>query len=228
MATNKVNNISKKSIKNVNKSTKVYYETPEVLKDKESVNRKKIILPVIILAILILGLLAYLLRDKYLVAVVNNKPIFRSQLNKTLSTTYGKETLENIIIEQLIKEEAQKQSVTITKEEVEKEINKISASLGNGMKLEDVLKFQGVSLADFTKQIETRLQVNKILEKNITITPEEISKYIKDNAKTLVATSEAERKTETEGILKEQKIADSIQQWVTDLLSKAKIQRFLQ
>ena len=72
-----------------------------------------------------------------------------------------------------------------------------------------------------------RLQVNKILENEVTVSNEEIDKYIKDNGKLMVATGEAERKIEANEKLKEQKISEKIQQWIGDLLSKSKITRFL-
>jgi len=71
------------------------------------------------------------------------------------------------------------------------------------------------------------LQLNKILEKEITISEEEVTKFIEENGKTLVATGEAERKTEARKQLKEQKINESLQTWIEGLLAKAKITRFL-
>ncbi len=56
---------------------------------------------------------------------------------------------------------------------------------------------------------------------------EELDKFIKDNDKLLTASGEAERKTEAEAKLKEQKISAKIQTWVSELIAKAKITRFL-
>lgn len=182
---------------------------------------------ILILLVVILAALGYLYKDKFIVATINGKPIFRYQLSQRLTAVYGKETLENMIVETLIGQEAKRQKIDVSASDIDEEIAKVTKSLGEGMKLEDALKFQGLSLAEFKRQLELRLQVNRILGKEISITPEETDKYLKDNAETLVATAEAERKTEAQGLLKEQKINERVQTWVSELLQKAKITRFL-
>ena len=183
----------------------------------------------ILIAIVILAIagLAFLFKDKFIVATINGKPIFRYELNQRLTGSFGKETLENLIVERLIKEEATKKNVVVNEGDISKEVQKVEASLGAGTKLEDVLKYQGVSLAEFKNQLELRLKVNRILEKEITVTQEEVDKYLKDNEKTMIATGEAERKAEATAKINEQKINERIQTWISELLSKAKINRFL-
>lgn len=195
----------------------------------EEKNDKKIkpIYFVFVLLAIIIGLAGYFFKDKYLAAIVNGKPVFKFELAKRMESVFGKETLENLIVERLIGEEVVKNGVVVTDEEINKEVEKVSGTLGSGIKIEDALKFQGLTMEEFKKQLKMRLQVNKLLEKNITVSTEEVDKYIKDNGKTLVATAEAEKKTEAERTIKEQKISDSIQKWISDLLAKAKITRFL-
>lgn len=223
-----------RSVKKITKKSVMtdVVEMPQPQMEKTSVWPKKkfgIKPPVLILLVLIivLGLLGFLFKDRLLVATINGRPIFRYELDQRLTSTYGKEALENLIVEKLIKEEAKKSGVSVSEQEVSEESKRLEASLGEGVTLEDALKFQGVSLADFKKQLELRLQLNKILEKQITISDEEVDKFIKDNGKTLVATGEAERKTEAREQLKEQKINESLQTWIEGLLAKAKITRFL-
>lgn len=179
------------------------------------------------LILAIIALSGYVFKDKFIAAIINGKPIFRYQLNKRLVSVYGKETLENLIIENLINEQVAKNKVAVAEKEINAEVEKISATLGAGTKIEDVLKLQGVTLKDFRDQIKMRLEVSKILEKGLTITDEEIAKYVKDNAKSLTASGEAELKAEAKDKLKEQKISEQIQTWVADLIKNAKITRFL-
>jgi len=193
--------------------------------DSKNLLPKKLAVGLVIVIILV-GL-GYLFKDKFLVATVNGRPIFRYELNQRLTSSFGKETLENIIVEKLIKEEAKNKGVVVSEEELDKELEKLERSLGEGVKLEDTLKFQGISLAEFRGQLRLRLQVNKILEKDISISQDEVEKYLKDNAKTLVATDEGGRKAEAQERLKEQKISEKIQDWVSGLLAEAKIVRYL-
>jgi len=218
----------------VDRATKTQLLTSSDLSEEKHVwSRKRfgIKIPIFILILLgvivVLGLLGFLLKDKFLVATINGRPVFRYELTQRLTSTYGKEALENLIVEKLIKDEAKKRGVSVSEQDVEQEAKKLEKSLGEGVTLEDALKFQGVSLADFKKQLELRLQLNKILEKEITISEEEVTKFIEENGKTLVATGEAERKTEAREQLKEQKINESLQTWIEGLLAKAKITRFL-
>jgi len=227
----------KKSVKNSLTANTMEVQQPQitdtsVLSERSSFwSKKKFGLKTPVLAflvfIIVLGLLGFLLKDKFLVATINGRPVFRYELTQRLTSTYGKEALENLIVEKLIKDEAKKRGVSVSEQDVEQEAKKLEKSLGEGVTLEDALKFQGVSLADFKKQLELRLQLNKILEKEITISEEEVTKFIEENGKTLVATGEAERKTEARKQLKEQKINESLQTWIEGLLAKAKITRFL-
>ena len=199
------------------------------IKDQKKVNfpSKKFLLLVILL-VLLSGFLGYSFRGKFLAAVVNGKPIFRSQFNKKMETSFGKQVLENMIIEELIKQEADKNNILVTQEEIDKEKEKISASLSNNIKLEDALAMQGMTMEDFLHQVKLRLEINKILGKDLAVSDEEISNYVKNNKSSLTATSEAEQKEEARQILQNQKSQEKIQAWIDDLLKKAKITRFLQ
>ena len=70
--------------------------------------------------ILAVGIIGLLLANKGLVVagMVNGKPIFRWELNKTLVSRFGKQTLEGIISERLIADAAKKSGVVVTKEDV--------------------------------------------------------------------------------------------------------------
>lgn len=192
---------------------------------KGSVLKKHLlVLGVLVVLIAILG---YFFRDRFLAALVNGKPIFRYKLNQLLIKSSGKEALENLIVEGLIKEEVKKNQVVVTKEDIDAEVKKISDQFGAGAKFEDVLKAQGISIDDFRSQIETKLQVYGILGKDLAVSEDEISQFLKENKESLTATSEAEKRIQANGVLREQKINEKVQTWISDLLAKAKITRFL-
>ncbi len=188
-------------------------------------SKKTSLIVFLVLAILVLG--GFFFKDKFVVAVVNGRPIFRYELDRELTSAYGKEVLENLLVEKLIGEEVNKNKVAVTEKEIDEEIAKLSQSLGEGVKIEEVLQAQGISLAKFRQQIKIRLQVNKVLEKEISVSDEEISQFIKDNEKSMTATGEAERKEEARKAIKDQKLGARIQTWIQELIGKAKISRFL-
>lgn len=208
------------------KKTSLVSEEKPFNEGKMKVSRKGLYLILFVVLIVLISI-GYFFKEKFVAAIVNGKPILSYQLNQRLVSTFGKETLENIIVEKLIKDEAKNKGVIISQTDINNEIAKLEKSLGNGMKLEDALKMQGVTLAEFKDQLTLRLQVNKILEKEITVSSDEIDKYLKDNAKTIIATGESERKDEAKQKLMEQKLSNGVQTWVSELLAKAKITRFL-
>lgn len=180
----------------------------------------------IILGIIILGLLA-INKGLVVAAVVNNKLIFRSSVNQALVSRYGTQTLENMITEQLINDEATKQKVTVTNEEIDAKEKEILASFGGNVTLEEVLSYQGMTKADFDQQIKLQMQLTKIIGKDITITDEEVTKYISDNPSTLVATdSDGMRKEAREAVLS-QKVSEQLQTWYAALKEKAKVYRLM-
>jgi len=218
--------VTKKPVESEIIDSKVEETRSSSCRSSQKANPKTIGLIVLIIVI-ILGLLGYLFKDKFVVAIIDGKPIFRYELSKRIFATYGKETLENLIIENLIKSEVKKAKISVSEAEVNDEISKISSSLGAGTKIEDALKLQGMTLKDLHDQILLKLEVNKLLEEGITVSDEEVNLFIKNNGQSLTASGEAERKKEAADLVKSQKVSEKIQSWIQDLLTKTKITRFL-
>lgn len=183
----------------------------------------------LIIAVLVILLVALLATNKGLLvsAVVNGKPIFSWQLNQTLKSRFGAQTLEGMIGEMLVAEEAAKQDVSVTPEELEAKRSEVVASLGGEAQFEDLLAFQGMTRADFENQIRLQLLVQKLLGKDVAVTDEEIDVYIKDNRETLTATDPAQLRVEARNLILDQKVSEKIQPWFLELKENAKIMRFL-
>jgi len=181
---------------------------------------------------LVLGLVILFLvavnRGWIVSAIVNGKPIFRWTVNSTLMSKYGKQTLENMITERLIANEAKKAKIVVTQAEIDAKEQEILKSFGGNVTLDEVLKFQGMTKADFDEQIKLQILLTKLIGKDIKITDEEIVTYRANNGATLVATEEASLQAEAKEALLTQKVGEKIQPWFTDLRSKAKIFTFAQ
>lgn len=177
----------------------------------------------------VLAIAALLLANKsWVVAgVVNGKPIWRWDLNKAMMQSVGKQMFEQMVSEEIIKEEAQKQHVEVTAAEVEAKQNEVLKSLGANVKLDDFLKYQGMSRADFEKQLKFRLTIEKLLGKDIQITDVDIDKFINTNKTSLTASDTAKMREEARTALLESKISEKLQPWFADLKQKAKVLRFL-
>lgn len=181
------------------------------------------------LAVVILGLIAIFVSNKGLLvaAVVNGKPIFRWQLTKVLTSRFGAQTLDSMISQALIDEEARKAGITVPQEDIAKKESELVASLGGSVSLDDVLKYQGMTKGDFEDQLRLQLTVEKLLGKDITITDEEISNYIATSGSTLTATDEAGLKEEARQAIFSQLMNEKLQTWFSEVKAKAKVFRFL-
>lgn len=183
----------------------------------------------IALAVLILGLVALFVSNKGLLvaAVVNGKPIFRWELNSVLVSRFGKQTLDGMISEALINEEARKAGVAVTQAEMDTKTKSLVESIGGGMSIDQLLQYQGMSRADFDSQLRLQMMVEKLLGKDIKVTDEEVTNYIATASATLTATDEAGLKDEARQAILSQKINEKLQPWFTSLRAKANILRFL-
>lgn len=181
---------------------------------------------------LVVGLLAVsalLIANKtWVVAgVVNGKPIWSWELNKTMTDRFGKQTLEGMISERLIADEANKQGVSVSKSDVEKKQAEILKTLGANVSVDELLKYQGITRNDFDNQIKLQLTVQKILGKDLVITDDDVMRFIATNGATLTATDPAMLREEAKQAIMDAKVGEKLQGWFLELKNKAKVLRFL-
>lgn len=179
-----------------------------------------------ILVLLFIGLLA---ANKGLIvaAVVNGKPIYTWQLNSAMRNRFGQQTLEGMIGEQLIADQARSSGITVTQQDVEAKQQEVLGSLGADVKLDDLLKFQGLTKADFINQLKLQLLVEKLLTKDLVITEADVQQYIATNTATLVATEPAKLKQEATQAIKTSIVNEKLQTWFAEVRQKAKVLKFL-
>ncbi len=181
------------------------------------------------LAVVIIGLVAIFVSNKGLLvaAIVNGRPIFRWQLNSVMASRYGAQTLDNMISQALINEEAGKAGVTVSQSDIAKKESALLASLGGNVSIDDILQYQGMTKSDFEDQLRLQLTVEKLLGKDITITAAEIDNYIATSGAMLTATDEAGMREEAKQAIFSQQINDKLQTWFSGIKTKASILRFL-
>ena len=182
-----------------------------------------------IVAALVVILGGLLLTNKGILfaAIVNGKPIFSWELNHMLKARFGEQTLEGMIGERLVFEEAQNKGVSVSQEEMDAKKAEIVASLGGDAQFEDLLKFQGMTREDFEHQIRLQLLVQKLLGNDVEVTEEEVDAYIANNRAMLTATDPAQLRTEARTVILDQKVSEKIQPWFLELKENAKVMRFL-
>lgn len=177
--------------------------------------------------VLLLAFLLFLNRNLFLVATINGSPVFRWDFNAMMESRFGKQTLEGLISERLIVQEANKAGVTIEPKEVDEKVSEVLKNLGTDVSLDELLAFQGLTKDDFTNQIKLQLTVEKLLGKDIQITDNDITNFIATNRAILKATSEAALKDEARKLILERGISSKLQSWFTEIRSKAAIEKFI-
>lgn len=144
-----------------------------------------------------------------------------------MASRYGAQTLDNMISQALINEEAGKAGVTVSQSDIAKKESALLASLGGNVSIDDILQYQGMTKSDFEDQLRLQLTVEKLLGKDITITAAEIDNYIATSGAMLTATDEAGMREEAKQAIFSQQINDKLQTWFSGIKTKASILRFL-
>lgn len=188
------------------------------------ISRKNLIL----IAILILIAVLWKFRSSFIVAMVNGQPISRWQLNDRLSKKFGDQTLDSIINERLILAAARQKGIFVKSEEIDSRVKQIEQRLQGQISLDDALKAQGLTKDDFRKELEIQLSIEKMFDKEATLSAGEVDDYIAKNSQAYKnATDPAQVQEEAKSVLRQQKINDLFEKWFDDIRKNAKITKFL-
>ncbi|KKT75992.1 MAG: PpiC-type peptidyl-prolyl cis-trans isomerase [Microgenomates group bacterium GW2011_GWA2_44_7] len=166
-------------------------------------------------------------KEWFVVAVVNGQPVTRWQLNQILVKQYGAQTLDNLINQQIAQQEVAKQGGSVTDKEVDDRINQISATVPQGMTLDQALQAQGLDKEEFKKQIKLQLSIDKILASKITVSEKEINDYIASNASQFKGVPSDTAKETAKKTLEQQKGSTEFSSWFNSLKQSAKVLKFI-
>jgi len=188
---------------------------------------KKVLLSILLPIAVILVL--YLLRSLIFAAWVNGRPVYRFSLTRELEKQGGKQVLDSLIEKALISSEARKNNVKVEQSEIDAEIKKIEEIVaGQGLSLDEALKFRNQTRKDLIDQIKIQKMVEKLLSSKITITDAEAKDYF-DKNKSLFGQNPVfdKVKDQVNNQLFQQKLSEQYNTWITELKTKAKILYFI-
>ncbi len=199
------------------------------------IKTKKLVIPGVLksrrlvmgLVLVVLAAFLFLNKNLIIVGVVNNRPVWRWDLEKRLVGQYGAQSLDQLVSEVLISQAAGDKKISVSKAEVDAKIAEIEKTLQGKISLSDALVQQGMTVEDFHRQVELQLILEKLTAGQVTVSDTEIADYIDKNKSALVATDEAGTKEEAKNVLLNDKQSTVLRQYFTDLRSKAKITKFL-
>lgn len=118
----------------------------------------------ILLVISLLVLLWYKTNSWPIVAVVNYRPIWSWDLNNMMYAQVGEQALDNIITENVIKDELDKQNVQVSESDVDAKIDEIKKQIGSDESFEQALAMQGMTSDQLREQIKLQLGLEKLVE----------------------------------------------------------------
>lgn len=193
---------------------------------KSMLSKRRLLWLVIVFA---LALLLYQYKGALVAATVNGKPVSRYELIRELERQSGEEALDSLITKQLIVQEAAKNGVSVTEDEVRSEIEQIEQSISaQGMTLDEALELQGQSRAALEESIRLNKLMEKLISSDISVSDEEVSQYYEQNKELLGENAKFEdMKEDIKQQLYQQKLSERASQWLGDLKNNAKINYFV-
>ena len=183
---------------------------------------------IIIAIVIIIGVLAYIYKGVFIAATVDGSPIMRLTIIQKLEKTSGKNLLDSLINEKLIQNEVRAKNIIVSDDEINSQTKTIESQIATqGGTLDAALAEAGMSMDDLKKQIMAQNEIEKLLADKINVTDEEVAQYIKDNKVSIPQGQEATMADQIKSEMRNQKISTEAQTLITNLKSKAKIQRFV-
>lgn len=183
---------------------------------------------IIIAVIIILGALLFYCKSFFVAATIDGSPVSRFAVISELEKTSGKQVLDGIITKRLLSDAAKKQGVVITAEDLNAEITKIEDQVkAQGGTLDQMLTAQGMTRKDLNEQITLQKELEKLLADKLTVTDEEIAKFLLDNKVTVPKGEEAKYKDQVKEQLRGQKLNDSAKTYLDTLRADASIKYFV-
>lgn len=190
---------------------------------------------VIIGSFALIDLAVQYINNDYSVAVVNGKRISVKKWHDELEKTYGSTVASLLIEEQIIKAEAKEADLSVTKEEINEELDKIVESIGGQEAYEAALEANNITEGELKDQIESDLLSQKILKPTLEYTDEEVQEFFDQYSDVIfpeeTATLEEgelldydKYKEETEEIFVQQQVQMELDTWLTEKKSEYRIQ----
>ncbi|WP_169087782.1 peptidylprolyl isomerase [Paenibacillus sp. PL91] len=119
------------------------------------------------------------------VATVNGENISKDELYDELVKAGGPATLENLVTQELIQQEAKAASITVTDADIDAEIALIKKSFGTDEEFNSALAQYNMTLDSLKKDTKINLTIRKILEPKTDVTAEEMQQFYDANKEQL-------------------------------------------
>lgn len=165
-------------------------------------------------------------KNWFIAAAINGSPLLNLDLQTRLNQQFRSQTLNQLINEKIILDEAAKNNAIPSVAEINEKISEVETSVGGSTALTSLLTQQGQDKDMLKQQIKLQLAIEKLYSKAATVSAQEIAKFIEENQNQMRATDSAAQKEEAQTAIINQKLSQIFSQKFQELRSKAKIQIF--
>lgn len=187
----------------------------------------------VLLSLLLIVALGVLVAKKYkslfVVGKVNGQFITRLELEKSMNDRYAKATFDDLASTNLLYQLAASNGVTVSDEELQKEISDTETRLGGKEALNSTLDRMGYTQQRFTGEMNMLVLEKKLAAKlfKAEVSDEEVAKFYTDN-KTLFPDKKLDEvKADITNNLVSQKLQQQFTTWFQEQKDKAVITSYL-
>lgn len=166
---------------------------------------KKVLIILIIIGLL---LLIYYKKNWFIAATVNNTPITNFELISKMNSQFREQTLNQLINEKIILNEARKNNVVVRTNDIDQKISELEQSVGGAATLNTLLTQQGQTRNSLRDQLTIQITIEKLYEKDATVSAAEVTQFVEQNKSQLKASDSAGQTEEATKILKQQKLGE--------------------
>lgn len=183
----------------------------------------------IIVAVLLVGAVAYFFKGLVIAATVNGTPISRLAVIQEAEKQAGKGALDYLVVTKLIADEVKAKGIAVADEDVQNKVKELETNVSaQGQTLAAFLESQGMTQDQLNEQIVLQQQVEKLVADRVVVNDADIDKYITDNQITFPKDADqAKEKQNIKDYLANQKRSEEIQKYITELREKASINYFV-
>lgn len=115
------------------------------------------------------------------VATVDGESITANDLYQLMVSVIGSQAVEQLITEKLIDNEAAKQNIAVSEDEINAEFEEIKSNFPDEATFNMQLQYMGITPEQFKDQLASEMKLRKLVEPEIEVTDEEIQQYYDNN-----------------------------------------------
>lgn len=142
------------------------------------------------LVVVAVAVFIFLSMRSEVVAKVGKESITKDNLYTFFVEQNGEAALDTLITKNLIEQEVEKEKVSVSKKDIDAELQELIDSYGGEETFNQQLATSGLTMEDVESDVKTNLQIEKILEPLIEITDEEMQTYFDENKDSFAKTKQ--------------------------------------